>query len=143
MVQIGIAVVESRGRYLVGTRKSGQDLAGLAEFPGGKCEQHESLGDCAVRECREETGVDVIAVEMLERKCHEYDHATVDLHFWLCRPAPSDSGLLGSEVVPLHGFEWKSVDAIKELSFPEANASVVQKLIAMNESSDRAEESAD
>ena len=48
--KIGIAIVEFANRYLVGTRQAGQDLSGLAEFPGGKCELGESPEDCAARE---------------------------------------------------------------------------------------------
>ena len=50
--RIGIAVVESAGQVLVGLRPEGVPLAGMAEFPGGKCEQDETPRSCAVRECR-------------------------------------------------------------------------------------------
>lgn len=133
LVQIGIAVVESDGRYLIGTRGSGQALAGLAEFPGGKCEAGESPVDCAVRECLEETGISVVAVRMLEQTCHEYAHANVDLHFWLCRLVRPFDELSDTERKPANGFHWKSFDELRELSFPDANASVVEMLISMNE----------
>lgn len=133
-VQIGIAVVESDGWYLIGTRRTGQALAGLAEFPGGKCEAGESPVDCAVRECREETGISVVAVRLLERKCHEYAHANVDLHFWLCRVAGPPDELTDTKQKPANGFLWKSVDELRQLSFPDANTSVVEMLISMSES---------
>jgi 8-oxo-dGTP diphosphatase len=131
--QIGVAIVEFNGRYLVGTRQEEQDLAGLAEFPGGKCESGESPADCAVRECREETGLCVFPIRLLKRTYHEYAHTTVDLHFWLCRVGGPNGEPPENNSQPTNGFQWKGVDELRELSFPEANASVVQTLISGTE----------
>jgi len=127
--KIGIAIVEFAGCYLVGTRQPGQDLAGMAEFPGGKCEAGESPEACAVRECLEETGVAVIPKRLLERVQHEYAHESVDLYFWLCRVAGDSDEIPVSRPVPGNGFQWKSVDELRGLSFPEANASIVKILL--------------
>jgi 8-oxo-dGTP diphosphatase len=127
--QIGIAVVEYEGRYLVGTRLAGQDLPGLAEFPGGKCEAGESPEACAVRECLEETDLKVKPVRLLERKRHEYAHAVVDLHFWLCRVDGEREGDANAPPQPGNGFQWKSVDELRSLSFPEANAGILKVLM--------------
>ncbi|MFQ5734162.1 MAG: NUDIX domain-containing protein, partial [Planctomycetaceae bacterium] len=86
LTRIGIAVVSCDARYLVGTRAADVPLAGMHEFPGGKCEPGESPCDCAVRECREETGLHVTPLEELDRPTHAYPHGTVELHFWLCVP---------------------------------------------------------
>lgn len=127
--QIGIAIVEFEGRYLVGTRQEQQTLAGLAEFPGGKCEAGESAEACAVRECLEETGLSVNPIRLLNRTCHEYAHSNVDLHFWLCSVGGRNGELPEREPCPINGFEWKSVEELRELSFPEANDAVIQMLI--------------
>jgi len=127
--QIGIAIVRFAGQYLVGVRQDGQELAGFAEFPGGKCEENETPEACAVRECLEETGLDVTPVRLLDRTCHEYAHAAVDLHFWLCRVGGGTDESTDNKPCPGNGFQWKSVDELQELSFPEANAEVVQMLV--------------
>lgn len=127
--KIGIAIVEFAGRYLVGTRRSGQDLAGLAEFPGGKCEVGESPESCAVRECLEETGLAVTPECLLERVQHNYAHASVDLYFWLCRVDRDSDEIPESLPVLTNGFRWKSADELRGLSFPEANASIVKILV--------------
>lgn len=127
-VQIGIAIVEFDGHYVVGTRRAGQDLAGFAEFPGGKCEPTESPQDCAVRECLEETGLLAIPVRLLQRTEHNYAHAAVDLHFWLCR-VEQDSDETHVTMPPLiNEFQWKSVDELRDLTFPEANSGVLRLL---------------
>lgn len=58
-----LAAVVSRGdAYLVCQRPAHKRHGGLWEFPGGKLEAGESDADAAVRELREELGVDVTAV---------------------------------------------------------------------------------
>lgn len=125
--RIGIAVVEHRRRFLIGVRSADQVLAGHAEFPGGKCRTDESAQDCVVRECREETGLTIKTVELLDRLEFEYPHATVDLHFWLCRLArvDTDEGWPNAE----NGFRWEPAESFASLNFPDANAPIVDRLI--------------
>ena len=120
---IGVAVVEHQGHYLVGIRGNDGSLPGRAEFPGGKCETGETTADCARRECLEETGLDVEIAELLLDRTFQYEHGTVDLHFWLCRPKNSNS------VARKHfGFRWVPVSELASLNFPEANQPVIQML---------------
>jgi 8-oxo-dGTP diphosphatase len=121
--QIGIAVVEHRGRYLVGFRPEGGPLGGCAEFPGGKCHAGETTGLCARRECLEETGLEVQAVDLLMHRVFTYPHGTFDLHFWLCHPAPR------AEVKDSHkGYRWVPASELRSLKFPEANLPLVEVL---------------
>jgi 8-oxo-dGTP diphosphatase len=123
--RVAIAVVEHAGRYLVGTRGPAEVLAGRAEFPGGKCLPHEEGPAAAVRECREETGLEIIASRRLYACRHRYDHGTLDLEFWLCHPAlPEIAGPVGG------GFEWVPAQSLKSLHFPEANRPVLELLTA-------------
>jgi 8-oxo-dGTP diphosphatase len=127
--QIGIAIVEFDGHYVVGTRQAGQDLAGFAEFPGGKCDLGESPEDCAARECLEETGLVVFPVRLLERTEHSYAHAAVNLHFWLCRVDGVSDETPGTMPPLINEFQWKPVDELRELAFPEANAAILNLLL--------------
>ena len=119
--QIGIAIVEHNGRYLVGTRAADQVLGGHAEYPGGKCEPPETPPACAARECLEETGLTVEPVELLDQVRFTYPHATVELHFWICR-------LTGENDLPDHGFGWLTLAELQSLPFPAANAAIPRKL---------------
>ena len=121
-VPIGISVVERDGRFLVGVRPEGVPLAGYAEFPGGKCEPGETPEACAVRECREETGLVVEPVGLLERRTWDYPHGRVELSFVLCRPVGDEE--------PAGPFGWVPRAELAGLRFPEANAVVVEGLIA-------------
>jgi 8-oxo-dGTP diphosphatase len=129
--RVAIAVVEHAGHYLVGSRKPGQALAGLAEFPGGKCLAGEDAAACAIRECREETGVDVVAIRLLNSCRHEYPNGTLDLEFWLCHPAARE---VGNQMAPPRGsFEWLPAQTLKSLHFPAANQPVIDLLTAGTE----------
>jgi 8-oxo-dGTP diphosphatase len=121
--RIGIAVVEHRGRYLVGVRPDGVPLAGFAEFPGGKCDPGEPTDACAVRECAEETGLSVAPVMLLDQLRHDYAHGPVELSFWLCRPV--DAAAVCHEH---RHFGWVSAADLAALRFPEANAGVIRLL---------------
>jgi len=121
--QIGIAVVEHRGRYLVGMRPADGPLGGCSEFPGGKCRPGETSGLCARRECLEETGLEVRAVDLLMHRTFTYPHGTFDLHFWLCHPAPR------AEVADSHkGYLWVPASELRSLQFPEANLPLIDVL---------------
>lgn len=121
--RIGIAVVEQADHYLIGFRGPDVPLAGYAEFPGGKCLEGESPEDCAVRECREESGLLVTVDRLLLRREHSYPHANVDLHFVLCHPAEAAS------VRDEHrGFRWVPREQLASLKFPEANEPLIKLL---------------
>ena len=122
-VQVGIAVVEHDGYYLIGIRGSLQSLAGRTEFPGGKCHPGESPDDCAVRECLEETGLAVIPIRKLFETRFRYPHGFVELFFWLCRPARPE--IVREDHA---GYRWVPADQLADLPFPEANKTVVQIL---------------
>jgi 8-oxo-dGTP diphosphatase len=121
-IPIGIAIVEREGRFLVGTRGTAAALAGMAEFPGGKCLADESPRDCAVRECHEECGLRVEAIELLLRRTFDYAHGRVDLHFWLC------CLLDDAEGPAIGGFRWVTAHELTSLNFPAANDAVLRVL---------------
>lgn len=131
-VRIGIAVVLREGRCLVGRRAAGIVLAGAAEFPGGKCRPDETPPACAVRECREETGLTVAPVRLLERLVFDYPHGTVDLHFWLCEIDPATTADAATRPIPVAPFEWVALHDLPRLPFPAANANVLRLLAALD-----------
>mgnify|MGYP001303361511 CR=1 FL=1 len=120
--KVAIAVVESNGHFLVGIRPDGRPLAGMSEFPGGRCESDETPRSCVVRECREETGLVVLPQKHLATVGHSYEHGTLELHFWKCCLAP-DYDAMAEPAAP---FAWVSRDQLSEHDFPPANDEVLQ-----------------
>jgi 8-oxo-dGTP diphosphatase len=62
---VAAVITDPRGRVLLGRRTDGRDLAGLWEFPGGKCEPGESPEAALIRELQEELGITVQVGEPL------------------------------------------------------------------------------
>ena len=59
MERIAAAILRRNDKILICRRGSGGSCGYLWEFPGGKIEPGETGEDCAVRECREELGVEI------------------------------------------------------------------------------------
>jgi 8-oxo-dGTP diphosphatase len=118
---IAIAVVEQQGRFLIGQRGPEGPLPGLWEFPGGKVEPGETPEQAAVRECREETGLAVAVVGLLDRILYSYPHGDVELHFFACRPIAADQP-------PAARFRWVPAEELTRYEFPAANAELVKRL---------------
>ena len=116
------AVIEHGGRYLLARRLKGTHLAGLWEFPGGKCEADETHETCLARELREELGVDAtIAAELIVID-HAYPERTVRLHFRRCEIAGEPRAMLGQEL------RWVTPAELKTLDLPEADRALVEML---------------
>ena len=108
---------------LIAQRKGDTHLADLWEFPGGKCLPDETPEKCAVREVREETGLEVSGLEAWPVITHTYPERTVTLHPFLCRALTSDAYALGSRRIV-----WASVSELDQYPFPEANAPLLERL---------------
>lgn len=119
--QIAVAVVCHEGRYLVGRRAKDQTLAGKAEFPGGKVLPGESPAEAAVRECREETGLEALVTGAFDPLVHAYAHGTLELYFFQCRLAASGE--------PRPPFTWVATEDLARLEFPAANRAILTTIL--------------
>ena len=121
--QIAIAVVQQDDHFLVGPRDAKQVLGGKWEFPGGKIEPGESAAEAAIRECLEETGLHVHVLAQYPEVLHHYDHRTLQLYFFSCRPAEDSP-------TPLTPFLWIPRNELNDYAFPAANQSLLALLLA-------------
>jgi mutator protein MutT len=115
---IAVAVVLHDGAVLVGRREPPSPLSGLWEFPGGKVEPGESPVAAAVRECREESGLNVEVVALMAEQVEQYEHGRVRLYFFRCRLRRSPGALAAS-------FRWVALSELATLSFPRGNRHVI------------------
>ena len=122
ITEVGIALVYHGGSYLVGCRGPGSTLEGLWEFPGGKCLPGESPAVCAVRECREETGLEIEVITLKHDLRHTFPYGTVHLYFFDCRLGTMEA------VQPGGGFAWVPVERLSDLNFPEPNRALIDML---------------
>lgn len=72
--RVGVGVIVFRdGRVLLGERR-GSHGAGTWALPGGNLEFGESVEDCARRELREETGLELTAVRQAQFTVDHFPH---------------------------------------------------------------------
>ena len=124
-IPVAVAIVEHKGQFLVGVRPESVPLAGLAEFPGGKVHDAETAAAAAVRECREETGLQIVVDREFFSTCHRYDHGLLKIQFFLCRLAASERSR------PNSPFCWVTADELGTLEFPAANEPVTKMLLGL------------
>lgn len=123
MQTIGISLVEHQNCFLVGIRPEGTVLAGFAEFPGGKQLLPESTAETAVRECLEETGLQVEPLRLLHQEQFVYDHGEVLLDFWHCKLVDNQSP--DSLQSP---WKWVPREELNSCSFPPANDAILEQI---------------
>ena len=118
------AVIERDGRFLITLRPPGTHLASHWEFPGGKCDAHETHAEALRRELHEE--LDILAdVGALEHAVsHTYHERTVDLHFYRCSYKGEAKAMIGQDV------RWVARADLASLRFPEADAELIAMLTA-------------
>lgn len=118
IVAIGAVIVDA-GRVLL-VRRGSEPLKGDWSLPGGALELGESLCEGLVREVREETGVSVEPVELIELldRIHR-DGGRVRYHYviadYLCRVAGGDAKAAtdAEDVRWTERSEWNSHSALR------------------------------
>jgi len=123
-IVVTAAIIERDGRFLVTRRQPGVHLAGVWEFPGGKCHQGESLSACMARELREELAIDVTVGLEIFTTTHDYTDRRVELHFFRCESTDDPSPVLGQQM------QWVEKEELGQLEFPPADAELIRLLIA-------------
>ncbi|TZF89512.1 8-oxo-dGTP diphosphatase MutT, partial [Cognatilysobacter lacus] len=113
-----------RGRILLARRTEGRDLAGLWEFPGGKCEPGETPEQALSRELQEELGIDARVGAPLIRVPQRYPDKQLVLDV---RQVETWQG-------PARGREgqalaWVPPDKLPRYSMPPADRPVVAALL--------------
>ena len=118
-VVVTAAVIERDGAYLVTRRPPGVHLAGMWEFPGGKCDREESFEACLVREIREELGCGVEVGREVFSTAHAYPERIVELHFFACTLQGQPMPVLGQEL------RWVPRTHLSTLEFPPADDELI------------------
>ena len=114
---------DDAGRVLVAQRPIGKHLAGLWEFPGGKCEPGEARQAALRRELHEEIGVRAGALQPLIAITWAYPEKSILLDVY--RVLDWDGDAHGREDQALR---WISVDGLAEIDMPAADRPVVTAL---------------
>lgn len=108
---------------LLTQRPAGGHLAGLWEFPGGKCESGESPQDALRRELHEELGIQIGAIEPLVAVPWHYPEKSLLLHVYRVLAFTGEA----------HGCEgqalrWASMNELAHVEMPAADRPAVAAL---------------
>ena len=126
IVEAAAAVIlQADGRFLLGRRPEGKPYGGYWEFPGGKIEPGETEAEAAMRECREELGVEVEPLAPLMTVRHTFTHFRVTLHVLHCRYVGGEPRCLACS-----DWRWETVDRLRRYAFPAANRRIIAALEA-------------
>jgi 8-oxo-dGTP diphosphatase len=118
-IGIGIIIENSEGRILLGKRK-GSHGKGYYALPGGKPEYGEDLVPCAIREAKEETGLDIDIIRLVSITndyMPEYNKHFVTLGF-LARTKGSNQQPQLLEPDKCEGWDWYMPDNLPKPMFP-------------------------
>ena len=121
-IVVAAAVIRRGDDYFVTRRHAGVHLEGYWEFPGGKCDEGETLEACLVREIHEELDVAVRVGAELLAVTHEYPERVVELRFFECELEGTPRPMLGQEM------RWVNREDLASLPFPPADAELLALL---------------
>ena len=125
-LNIAVGIIRNAQREIFITRRAADaHMAGFWEFPGGKIEQGETPEQALSRELREETGIEAERAELLEVVEHRFSDRIVTLNFYLVEAWAGEP--YGREGQPMR---WVKQAELREDEFPEANAGIIQLLVA-------------
>jgi 8-oxo-dGTP diphosphatase len=117
------AVIERDGQFLLTLRPEGTHLGGRWEFPGGKCDPHETHGEALRRELFEELDIVGLVHDCLLTVTHRYADRAVELHFYRCGFEGVPKPMLGQQM------RWVARRDLPTLPFPEADAALITMLV--------------
>jgi mutator protein MutT len=127
-------VVIADGKVLL-VRRASEPLRGQWSLPGGGVELGETLEDGVRRELREETGLEVRIVEMVEafERIVRDEAGRIRYHFvlvdYLCEPVAGEARA-GSDVLDV---AWATRDSLACFELPPKATSVIEKAFALTE----------
>lgn len=122
LIVVVAAVIEHDGRFLLTLRPAGSHQEHHWEFPGGKCDAHETHAEALRRELHEELGIAAEIGALEYAVTHAYPERTVALHFYRCTYTGEPRGMIGQQV------RWVAREELAALPFPVADAELIVRL---------------
>ena len=117
-------IVNQQGQLLICQRTALQPLPLKWEFPGGKIEEGEGLGEALRRELNEELGIAATIGEEIATLQHRYQNGnSVELHFLLVREF---SGELENRI--FEEVRWADAADLPKYDFLDADRELIRDL---------------
>ncbi|MBH0060163.1 8-oxo-dGTP diphosphatase MutT [Pseudoalteromonas sp. AS84] len=125
IVHVAVGVIKKNNAIFICKRADEQHQGGLWEFPGGKVEAGESVFVALKRELIEEVGLTIHSSSQLMVIEHDYGDKCVKLDVHVVSNFSGEAH--GAEGQPS---EWVAISELENYDFPEANAEIIQKIVA-------------
>ena len=125
IVHVAVGVIKKNNAIFICKRADGQHQGGLWEFPGGKVEAGESVFVALKRELIEEVGLTIHSSSQLMMIEHDYGDKCVKLDVHVVSNFSGEAH--GAEGQPS---EWVAISELENYDFPEANAEIIEKIVA-------------
>jgi 8-oxo-dGTP diphosphatase len=125
LIVVAAALRRADGLILLQQRPPGGSMAGLWEFPGGKCEAGEAPVDALVRELDEELGIVVAAKSLIPFTFAEgmIGQRPLLLLLYISHEWQNEPRALHATAI-----RWEHPDAMAALPMPPADAPLVDML---------------
>lgn len=125
MTEVAAVILKDESdRILICRRGAGGNCAYLWEFPGGKREPQETIEQCAIRECYEELGVQVVLDGLYGTAKYQYPDREIAFTFF--------TGHIATGIPTLHvhcGMCWVTRDELKNFQFCPADIDILARLV--------------
>ena len=128
-LNVAAAMIADRQGAVLCVRRGARGFASTAgkwEFPGGKIEPGETPAQAAVREVREELGLDIEPLAEIPPVRHVYPEFAITLHGVLC--APCSEGAPTPTLREHTAFDWCPPDALWRHDFAAADTPLLTAL---------------
>ncbi|QQO18538.1 (deoxy)nucleoside triphosphate pyrophosphohydrolase [Bradyrhizobium diazoefficiens] len=123
---VACALIDADKRVLIAQRPEGKALAGLWEFPGGKCESGERPEQSLIRELHEELGIAVAepCLAPLTFASYGYESFHLLMPLYVCRRWEG-------QVAPREGqaLAWVRANKLRDYPMPPADIPLIPHLI--------------
>jgi 8-oxo-dGTP diphosphatase len=123
IVDVAVGVIKRNNTIFISKRADELHQGGLWEFPGGKCEENETLDQALARELFEEVGIVVVEQSEFLLVEHDYGDKKVRLDVRLVECFKGEPSHQENQIS-----QWVDIADLVNFNFPEANKVIVKKL---------------
>lgn len=128
MIEVVAAIIiNNENKILIAKRKVSLKYGGLWEFPGGKVEKGEAYEDTAIRELKEEMGIDIQILKYFGETISDQQDKSIKLIGFKCIVINGDITLTDHDE-----YKWVSKDELTNYELTPADKYFAFKLMNEN-----------
>jgi mutator protein MutT len=117
------AIIEKEGKILLARRHTGQSMAGLWEFPGGKLGAGETEKQCLKREVNEELKADIEVLDFFAESQWDRGDKIVALKCYKAKLLSDNVELNSHDIIA-----WVASDELMKYQMPPADEEIAKKM---------------